>query len=174
MLLIASPGADGAATTPVLVARASLAGGQTLAAGDLGVAHMPSALVPDGALSGPGQAAGTILVSDRSRGSVLTTADLLTSAKAGPGRALTGVKLADPSLLAMLQVGQRVTVVVEADGQEPQVLARSAVIRAIPAAGSDGALSSDPEPVIVVSTDPSSAARIATHASGQGVGIVME
>lgn len=138
------------------------------------MARMPSALAPQGALAGPEQAAGKILVSDRARGSVLTVTDLLTSPQAGPGRALTGVRLADPSLLAMLQVGQRVTVVVASDGQEAEVLARSAVIRAIPAAGSDGALSSAPEPVIVVSTDPSSAARIATHASGQGVGIVME
>lgn len=174
VILLASPDTDPQGSAPVVIARQELAGGAQIEGGSLSVIRVPTALLPARALTDVSQAAGQTLVADRSRGTILTAADLLSAPRAGPGRALTGVRLSDSSLLPMLRVGQRVTIVTASDGSQAQVLARSAVIRAISRASDDGSLTGSPEPVILVSTDPQSAARIAIQASGQGVGVVME
>ncbi|AXE39522.1 SAF domain-containing protein [Acidipropionibacterium virtanenii] len=174
VILLASPDTDPQGTRPVIVARKALSGGSQIGSAEIAVVRVPAALVPDQALISVDKAAGQTLVADRSRGSILTEADLLSAPRAGPGRALTGVRLSDPSLLPMLRVGMVVTIVTVSDGSQAVVLARSAVIRAISHTSSQGSLAAGTEPVIVVSTDPQSAARIATQSSGQGVGVVME
>lgn len=174
VILLASPDTDPQGTVPAVVARRALSGGAQIDGSGLSVIRVPAALLPDQALTDLDQTSGQTLVADRPRGTILTRADLLSAPRAGPGQAITGVRLADPSLVPMLRVGQKVTIVTSSDRSQAEVLARSAVIRAISRAAADGALASTPEPVILVSTDPDSAARIATEGSAQGVGLVME
>lgn len=174
--LIAHPGADEqAATVPALTAARPLSGGSQITDAGLAVVQVPSRLLPAGALDAVDQAAGQTLVADRPRGAILTRSDLLSAPRAGPGQALTAIRISDPATLAMLRVGQSVRVVMAGDGLEAETLASSAVVKSVLNDSSGaGALSPSGEvAVIVVSTDPDSAARIATRATSQGIGIVM-
>lgn len=138
------------------------------------IVQVPSRLLPAGALDAVDQAVGQTVVADRPRSSILTRSDLLSAPRAGPGQALTAIRVSDPATLAMLRVGQTVRVVMAGDGSQTETLASSAVVRSILDGSSSGDLSTSGEAaVIVVSTDPDGAARIATRASSQGIGIVM-
>ncbi len=178
--LIAGPRPDAQSTgVPVLAASQALSGGSTLTSAGLRVVQVPTGMVPAGALTGVDQAAGQTLVADRPAGSILTRSDLLSSPRAGPGRALTAIRISDTAPLAMLRVGQTVNVVVAGDGDQTRTLASSAVVRsilngsALTGSGSGPLAAGGETAVIVVSTDPASAARIASQASSESIGIVM-
>lgn len=173
--LVAHPGNDEqAATVPALAAAHPLSGGSQIQRAGLTVVHVPGRLLPTGALETVDQAAGQTLVTDRPQGAILTRSDLLSTPRAGPGQALTAIRISDPATLAMLRVGQSVRVVLAGDGLETETLAPSAVVRSMlnDSSGSNS-LSASGEVAVVVSTDPDSAARIATRSTSQGIGIVM-
>ncbi|QCV87225.1 hypothetical protein FEZ32_01610 [Acidipropionibacterium jensenii] len=173
-LIASSSSPSPEAEVAVVAASRQLSGGARIEVSALKMVQMPRRLVPSGALTATSRATGQTLVADRPAGSVLTSADLLGSPRAGPGGALTGITISDPALLAMLQVGQTVSVVVAGDGSRTETLAPSAVVRTILTGSSSGALSTTADhSMVVVSTDPASAARIATHASSQEIGVVI-
>lgn len=178
--LIAGPRPDEQSPgVPVLTAAQALAGGSTLTSASVRVVQAPAGMVPAGALTSVDQAAGQTVVADRPTGSILTRSDLLSAPRAGPGRALTAIRISDTAPLAMLRVGQTVNVVVAGEADQIRTLASSAVVRsilsgsALTGSGSGPLAAGGDIAVIVVSTDPTSAARIASHASSESIGIVM-
>jgi pilus assembly protein CpaB len=111
--------------------------GTTLVAADLVVVAL--AVVPDGALRSVGRAVGQVLSSAVRRGEVLTDVRLVTSGRPdpGPGRVAVPVRPADPGTVDLLSTGVHVAVLAVAQNGEPTLLARDAVVLAIPPPSSE-------------------------------------
>lgn len=174
VLLLGLPAtrADGAGTEVVVAAR-TIDGGVTITREDLRVVRLPAGMVPAETLRVDqleGRQSSTRITS----GSVLTTSAVLSGRAVGSGRAVVGIRLADSSLVAMLRVGQRVTVVRPADGASPKVLTRGAILRSLPKSGG-GLVSGGPtNDLVVISTDAADAALIAAESGNQPLGLVVE
>ncbi|WP_460703152.1 SAF domain-containing protein [Luteococcus sediminum] len=160
-----------AATVDVLVAARALPAGSSLAAGDLRLAHYPPALVPDGALDDPGRLTGRVLASPVDAGLPLTEQSVVEAGQATRnGELLVPFRVQDPQVLAMVRVGDRVTVVSPGeDGQAVTLASRVRVASVPPAQGRDG----PDQGLLVVSADPETASRLAAWAGGQGLGVAL-
>jgi Flp pilus assembly protein CpaB len=105
------------ATSPVVVAARDLAGGRPLAAGDLTLAALPPATVPDGASASPAGMVGRSLAGPVRRGEPVTDVRLLGPslvAEHGPRYVAAPVRVADPGAVALLRPGDRVDVLAAA------------------------------------------------------------
>ncbi|MFT3944500.1 MAG: SAF domain-containing protein [Ancrocorticia sp.] len=101
------------AVTAVVVAAKQLPAGKALVGDDLVIAHMPTELVPDGALTNPSDAAGEVLVSALPRGmpiprQLLLSADFL--ALAPPGEVIVSVTIIGDGTEDLAQPGTSVSV----------------------------------------------------------------
>ena len=99
--------------TTVVVAGKQLSAGKTLAREDVVVAHVPTELVPDGALTDPSEVVGEVLVSALPRGmpvprSLLLSADFL--ALAPPGEVIVSVTIVGDGTEDLAQPGTTVSV----------------------------------------------------------------
>ena len=99
--------------TTVVVAGKQLSAGKTLAREDVVVAHVPTELVPDGALTDPSEVVGEVLVSALPRGmpvprSLLLSADFL--ALAQPGEVIVSVTIVGDGTEDLAQPGTTVSV----------------------------------------------------------------
>lgn len=152
-----------AATVPVLVAARDLPAGAVLSGDDVVTAAVPRALVPEGALTEPGRAAGRPVAGPVRRGEPLTDVRLLGAALLPPGaQVAVPVRLAEPATGALVQAGDTVDVLSAAPdgGPAAQVVATELAVLAVPdladAAG-EGAL-------VVLAASRSTAARLAAAA----------
>lgn len=154
-----------AATTAVLVAAHDLTPGAPLTTTDLRVVALPTALVPEGALTDDEAALGRSVGGPVRTGEPLTDVRLLGSGLLRrTGLVAAPVRLADAATAALLHAGDRVDVLAAATGSDRPVtrattVAAAVQVLAVPAAqeGGDGAL-------VVVAATPDAAARLAAAA----------
>ena len=159
-------------TVCVVNAKEPISGGSRVQAKQVGTICVPESMVPEGKFGRVDEVIGQSVSIDVPTGTILTSYHLLTRSHAKPGTALVGVQLSDSSLLSMLRVGQRVSVVASGD-DGPGIIAKDAVIRGLPHEGGGGLMSNDQSELVVVSTDEQSAARVATQNSQGQIGIVV-
>lgn len=168
-----TPEASG--TVTVLVASDDLPAGHRLSADDLLAAPYPAPLVPDLSTGEAPELAGRVLTAPVSRGTPVTMRSVV-SAKLTPGKGelLVPVPLADPAVLAMVQVGDLVTVVAPGQEGQPVTVASRVRVAALPGstdgAGLDGTGS---RALLVVAADQATASRLAAFSTGQGLGIAL-
>lgn len=154
-------------TASVLVATRQLAAGTQLASADVRVVAMPVAFVPDLALGDPAEAVGRTLTSALTTGSVLTGASTLSGRDpaGGSDERLVPFRVPDAAIVALLQVGDRISVVgATVDGAAID-LAVDVRVAALPAPGGSGSFGGESGALIVVAADPATASRLAA-ASG--------
>jgi pilus assembly protein CpaB len=131
------------ASTLVLTASHDLAGGTQVRAKDLMRVALPSAAVPDGALTASGSVVGRMLAGPVRAGQTITDVQLVSRALLtgyGPGLVASPVRITDAASVGLLQVGDLVDVLAadpRAAGSTSTVAYDARVI-AIPAVSSDG------------------------------------
>lgn len=122
---------------PVVVARRDLAGGSVLTAADLSTATLPSASTASHSWSSPDPLVGRRIAAPMRRGEILTDFRLLEPALLDgydKGLVLATIRIAEPTQLVAVRVGDHVDVV----GTDPEdesastVIARRAVIVSLP------------------------------------------
>lgn len=160
----------------MVVAVRDLPAGTKLAADDLTIADLPLAFVPHSALSDPTLAVGRILVGPLTEGSVLTAANLLGSrgSDLGADERLVPFRVPDAATVALLQVGDRISVVGSTVDGGAVDLASNVRVAALPVAGESGTFGgSDSGALVVVACDPDTAARLAAASSQMRMAIVL-
>ncbi len=170
-----------APSTAVLVAAHRLDGGERVAAADVTVRRMPTALLPELALTDPGQVLGRTLVAPLSGGSVLTRVALLGSRPgvAADGMVIVPLRISDPAVAGLLRIGDRVDVVA-ADpqtGRGAQVIADQVRVVTIPKASANGSAldpgTAESSSLVLVAAPPETAPRLADAAAGSQVTVLL-
>ncbi|MDO4412929.1 MAG: SAF domain-containing protein [Cutibacterium sp.] len=157
----------------VIVAAHPIEGGQTIQRSDLRTVRIDPAVLPHETAT-LAQVEGRQASARITEGTILTTSAVLSGSSVGTGKALVGVHLADTSMVAMLQVGQRVSVVSAGEDGTPRVLTRGAIIRSLPTSRGGLVEGSPSTELVVVSTGSADAATIAVAGQGQPLGLVVE
>jgi len=125
------------ATATLTVAGRDLPAGTTLSAADLTTVRVPPDAVPDGtAARRPDDLSGRVLAAGLRRGEPVTDLRLVGPALAegSPGRVAVPVRLPDPEMAALLQVGDHVQLLAtDAAGGTTRVVAPDAAVLALPA-----------------------------------------
>lgn len=167
------PAAPAALSTDVVVAAHDLAAGTTLAAADLRVVSMPSAVVPAGASRRAAGLIGRTAAGAVRRGEPLTDARIVgpgLTAGLRPGEsAAVPVRLADPDAAALIRPGDRVDVLgtaVTPDGSQATAGGTVAVVSAVRVLAVLGARDPADGVVLVVATTPAGARGLAGAAAG--------
>ncbi len=174
LVAVASPPEP--ATTMVMVAARDLTAGSVLTTDDLAGRRYPVALVPARALTDTADAAGRTLSAALSAGTPLTASNLSgASSLAAPGERLVPFRLADAALLALVSVGDLVTVVATAGDGSVVTVAERVRVAALPTeASGDGFLDSGGTgAVVVVSCPPKTAVALAGWAATSALGIAI-
>ena len=159
------------------MASRSLTSEQALTSDSVQSVQLPVDFVPDGALASLDEVEGRVLAGAVSRGSILTSADILSSdTSPGKGELLVPFRLADAGLSTLVQAGDKVTVVTAGADGEVVVLARRArvvTVRSAAASGGFGSAAGDDGVLIVVSVDETTAGKLATWAARSDLGIAL-
>jgi hypothetical protein len=119
----------------VPVAARDLAAGERLTSGDVSIARWPADLAPAGLT---GSVAGQVLAAPLRQGEAITDLRLIGSelARAHPELTVMPLRLPDPAVVELLQVGDRVDLsAVDPETGEVAELARDVLVLAIPPAG---------------------------------------
>jgi pilus assembly protein CpaB len=140
-------------TTPVVVARTTLAAGQHIASGDVEVRHWPVSLLPQGVVGQPSTVVGRVLAAPVAAGEALTASRWVGPgllAGQPPGLVAAVVPLIDDAAGLLARPGVRVDVVASSG----DVVARDAVVLAVPEAaaqspGGWGLAEGTPDSVVV-------------------------
>ena len=116
--------------------------GTALTAGDLRTDRIPLSAAPASPLTDAAAAVGRTAAGSIGDGQVLTATNLGTP-RAGPGRVIAPLRLADSQVAQLLRVGDRVDVIAagRSDGKA-QVIAGDVVVVGLPHAADDGGLAS--------------------------------
>lgn len=174
VLLVASPGiATTSSGREVIVAARPIEGGRTIQRSDLRTVRVDPAVLPHETAT-LAQVEGRQASARITEGTILTTSAVLSGSSVGSGKALVGIHLVDSSMVGMLQVGQRVSVVSPGEDGTPHVLTHGAIIRSLPTSGGGLAQGSPSTELVVVSTGSADAAAIAVAGQGQPLGLVVE
>lgn len=123
-----------ASTTPVVVARADLRPGTSLADADLVVAERPNDGLPDDAVRAPENVSGRILAAPVRAGEVVRARDVVADSllgALGPGLVALPVRLSDDGVSALLQAGDVVDLV-SAREDRAEVVADGVRVLAVP------------------------------------------
>lgn len=155
-------------TTEVLVATRALPAGTQLSAADVQVVAMPLPWVPDQAVADLAEVVGRTLTGALTRGSVLTAASTLNGRDPGSAanERLVPFRVPDAATVALLQVGDLISVVGASMDGGAVDLAIDVRVAALPAPASGGAFGGESGALVVVAADPATASRLAA-ASGQ-------
>lgn len=150
-------------TSPVVVARTDLPGGATVRAGDLQVVDHPAAAVPAGAVASARALAGRVLAAPLRRGEPVTDVRVVGRGLLGgyPGAVAAPVRVADPGVARLLQVGDRIDLIsTPPEGGGSSVVVSGAPVVAVPRAGPelDGMMAGG---LVVVAVSPASALSLA-------------
>lgn len=161
-------------TRTVVVAASLLPAGSQLAAADLKLVALPVEAVPDQALTQLDEATGRTLTGALTSGSVLTTASLLSGRDGtSPDERLVPFRVPDAATVALLQVGDRISVVGASTDGGVIDLASDVRVAALPAPGASGSLGGESGALVVVAADPETAARLAAAAAQMRLAVVM-
>lgn len=162
-------------TASVVVAAKDLPAGHRLSGTDLELSHFPSELVPRNAVPNPDIAIGETLAAPITRRSVLTRASTVSVALTpGAGELLVPVRIADGSVLGLVHVGDRVTLVTASAESQVITLASRVRVAAVPQQEETGSLSASTDrAMLVVAADRATAERLAAHATADGIGIAL-
>ncbi|OYN88451.1 SAF domain-containing protein [Parenemella sanctibonifatiensis] len=131
-LTILTPAPD--ATAPAVRVRADVPATRALTAADLEVVELPAYALPREHLTDPNDAIGLLPTSPLIAGQILTPASVLAprAGEAGDERVVT-VPLSDPSVLAVLRVGDRLDLLwVDSSTGEATMIAQGARVVALP------------------------------------------
>lgn len=163
-------------TTDVVVAAVPLSPGHRLSAGDLTVAAVPDALVPEAAVTDPAQVVGRTLTGALTRGQMLTEPAVVRPGPEprGDGLVTTPLRLSDPEVVDLLRVGDEIDVLA-ADPRSgtSTVVAERARIAAIPEVVSSGPLSGGSgTQLVLVEVSPKVAAALAAAAVNGPLSVV--
>ncbi len=128
-------------TTLVLVASSDLAGGTVLSPDDVRLAKLPVDIAPDAVLERPAQAVDRTLAGPVRKGEPLTDRRLVGDALVagyGPDAVAIPVRIADPDVVQLLEVGDHIDVYA-AGGHSPQgaPVVGNAPVVALPAPSDD-------------------------------------
>lgn len=128
-------------TIAVLVAARDLPAGATLAVDDLRSVGFRPDTVPSGVVAGPEAAVGRLLAAPVGVGEPITRIRLVGAdlAAAQPGLRAVPVRLPDPSMVALLEVGDLIDLVAaDPEGGQVTTVAAGALVLALPAPGDGG------------------------------------
>ncbi|HCW41468.1 MAG TPA: flagellar biosynthesis protein FlgA, partial [Cutibacterium acnes] len=152
VLLVASPGmATSSSGREVIVAAHAIEGGRVIQRSDLHTVRIDPGVLPHETAT-LAQVEGRQASIRITEGTILTSSAVLSGSAVGSGKALVGIHLADSSMVGMLQVGQRVSVVSPSEDGTPHVLTRGAIIRSLPTSGGGLIQGSPSTELVVVST----------------------
>ena len=162
-------------TALALVASHPLAAGTLLTETDLRVSEIPLDYLPEGALVDSAEAVGRTLTGALTAGSVLTTASTLSGrdGSAGPNERLVPFRVPDATTAALLQVGDRITVVGATIDGTAIDLASGVRVAALPTAAGNGSLGGESGAMVVVTADPQTAATLAAASTQMRMAIVL-
>lgn len=167
---------------PVVVARADLEAGATLAREELRTVPWPARLVPEGVAAEPADLEGRRLAVAVPAGMPLAGGVLADDARwagAPPGSVAAPVRLADPELAGMLGAGDRLDVlVVPHEGGAATRVARDALVLAGPPrpeenAGLLGGGTAAASGLVLLAVTPAEAGALAEHAVSGAVTAVL-
>ncbi|WIY82882.1 SAF domain-containing protein [Propionimicrobium sp. PCR01-08-3] len=161
-------------STPVLVASHALTAGSTLTAADITTIEMPIELMPAEALSDPDEVVGRVLTATLTQGSVLTGAAVLSSRDMTEAdERLVPFRVPDAATVALLHVGDRISVVGSSSDGGVIDIATDVRIAALPTTES-GSLGGESGALVVVAADAETAAQLAAASNQMRMGIVMQ
>lgn len=152
-----------APTAPVVVARTDLPGGSAVQPTDLEVIDYPVDTVPAGAAESTDGLTGRVLAAPLRQGEPVTDVRLVAPGllEGYPGTVAAPVRVADPGVVRLLEVGDRVDLIATSpEGQEASVVVARAPVVAVPRAArhDDGLMSGG---LIVVAVSAESALSLA-------------
>ncbi|QGN33615.1 RcpC/CpaB family pilus assembly protein [Microlunatus sp. Gsoil 973] len=167
-------------TVTAVVAARQLTGGRQLSAGDLITRELPSAALPDQAVTEPEVVVGRTLVAPLTRGSVLTGLSVIGGRPtAADGKVIAPVRISDAAVIDLLRIGDRVDIVAAdpESGSGARVVARQVRVVTIPRpAGSGGGLdpgTDDPQTLVLVEVTPDEATALADAAAGSQLSLLL-
>lgn len=177
VLMALSPAAPKSAT--LLVATTTLPAGTALGPEQLKAVDVPLSLVPEGALTDSQAALGRILAVPRTRGAILTTSDfvgrdLLTG---GDGLDLVSFRVADSGVVALLSVGDVISVIGSTSEGVTKPIASRVRIAALHEQVSSGALggsATSQGALVVVAAPPSTAQELAAASAQYALSVVLD
>jgi Flp pilus assembly protein CpaB len=172
-LSVLSPDASG--TAAVVVAAHEIAGGSTLAAGDLEVIVYPAEAVPEGSFTESSGLVGGEVVGTVPARRPLTRADLLDAhSLVATGKVAVPVRFSDADSVAILSVGSRIDILGQprSDAAATTVAANVRVV-AIPGADRSGVLGASGGGLVLVEADQAQSAAILTATSVGTLGYVL-
>lgn len=169
------PDAPGA---PVVVAAATLRGGQPVAPGDVRVARWPAELVPAEAITDPSAVIGRTLAAPVTSGTPLTAVAVVAdrSGALAPGMVIAPVRVADPDLIALLRPGDRIDLLGAGAEGRYAVLADGVRLVAVPTAEESGgglAPSGSGASMVLVEVDADAALTLAEAAAAGPIAVVL-
>ncbi len=166
------------ARTEVVVARSDLAAGQVMGLDDLGTAALPADAVPDGSTAGSSTQllVGRSLAAPVRRGEPVTDVRLVAPGllEGYPGLVGSPVRIADPGVVRLLRVGDRVDLVATApDGSSAVLVVADAPVMALPQdrTGDDGVLGGG---LVLVAVTSVEARELARGAVGSVMSVVLK
>ncbi|MEO6471381.1 MAG: SAF domain-containing protein [Aeromicrobium sp.] len=153
----------------VVVARHDLKSGAVIASGDLRTAFIPAGVKPSHSWASPDTLIGRRAAGPLRKGEVLTDFRLLEPGLLrgyAEGLVLSTIRVADPTQLTSLRVGDRVNIVSsDPDGEaESKVIARRAEILSLPRGNGGDASNGTDAPAIAVAVPESVGLELATAA----------
>ena len=173
VLVLASVfGGDSRDTTSVLVAHARIEAGATITADDVSLVDVPTALVPDHAITSKTEAVGFMAAAPIPRGAIITADSLASASGVTPGHVIIPLSVS-PHLLPVLRPGSVVSIfLTDAAGQASAT--RGIRVVTIPQSSGSGMLSSGSDTVILVEVPESLAKEITSGASFGGPTVALE
>ncbi|CAM2806783.1 SAF domain-containing protein [Saccharomonospora xinjiangensis] len=174
--LAATPGAGGEKVLPTLVTARDVSSGSALSISDVRLVDMDADSRPDGALTDPAQAVHRRLAGAARAGEPITDVRLVGSNSGPPGHTTVPLRLADPGIADLLSPGTRVDVVVPAETDEAEVLARSATVVTVAqqeSARVGGPLGQEEAPLVLVSVADEHAPRVAAAGLDRPVTVIL-
>jgi len=160
----------------VVVAARHLAGGAKLGADDLSVVQMPAEVVPEGAATTISEFTGRMLAAPRTKGTPLTSADVVDSAGRAKGEVLAPIRLADAAVVQLIKVGSVVNVIAVDDAGQPKILAKAARVALVPTLQQDGGVlssKSENSGLVVIATDEATASALAAWSQHSSLNITL-
>lgn len=165
------------ATTPVVVAARDVAAGTTLAAADLRVVRLPTALVAEGASARADDLIGDATAVPVPAGLPIVPGVLATAGIAGPpGTVVAAVRLADPAVAAYLVPGTRIDLIAATPETPGVVVASRALVLPRPAVADDSwdaTLTGDEAPPVLVAVTQDEAQELSGAAVSSALSAVV-
>lgn len=125
-------------TTTVLTAAHDLPAGAVLSPDDLRSVGLPPDVAPEGALTDPAVADGTLLASPLRAGEPVTDVRLVGQGLAAPGTVAVPVRLSDAAQVGLLTVGDEIDLLAtEPESRTTETVAAGVVVLAVPEVAAD-------------------------------------